>query len=74
MPTEFEMQIRSRSLTVIARFFAALAGASYALAGAVAPTADPTPMAAAIVALVGGAAAAIDMLRRGGARTYGAAG
>ena len=36
------MQIRSRSLTVIARFFAgaALAGASYALAGAVAPTAD----------------------------------
>lgn len=70
------MQIRSRSLTVIARFFAgaALAGASYALAGAVAPTADPTPMAAAIVALVGGAAAAIDMLRRGGARTYGAAG
>ena len=70
------MQIRSRSLTVIARFFvgAALAGASYALAGAVAPTADPTPMAAAIVALVGGAAAAIDMLRRGRARTYGAAG
>ena len=70
------MQIRSRSLTVIARCVAgaALAGASYALAGAVAPTADPTPMAAAIVALVGGAAAAIDMLRRGGARTYGAAG
>ena len=70
------MHIRSRSLTVAARFLAgaALAGASYALAGAVAPTADPTPLAAAMVALVGGAAAAIDMVRRIRSQPYGAAG
>ena len=71
------MQIRSRSLTGLAARFvigAALAGASYAAAGIVAPTADPTPMAAAIVALVGGAAAAIDLLRRGRPQGFGAAG